>query len=115
MSELRQVRAKYPFLFAGKFIVIPGYPPADHDLRDFLTADLSRFKVYDRVCAFLEALFDNTAEIIEDEFYNVDPEDLASEFRRKMTEGQTYRSVNDFRKTFYDNVIMKARVIEEKV
>ena len=63
------------------------------------------------MCAFLEALFNQAAETIRNEFEFddlVNLEDLASQFRRKMTEGQTFESANPFRKKFYHEVIQKA-------
>jgi hypothetical protein len=115
VSEVQQVDTKCSFPLASELIPIPGYPPADHEICDFLTADLSQNEVYNRTCAFLEALFKHTSETIEKELGEIDLEDLTSEFRGKMTEGQTYRSVNDFRKNFYHLVIQKAKEIERKV
>jgi hypothetical protein len=93
------------------FGAIPGYPPADHEVRNFLTAGGSQTTVYQRMCAFLEALFEHTTHIITTQFSHCRLDDLASQFREAMTEGQTFRFTNDFRRNFYDDVIEKA---EEK-
>lgn len=95
-------------------LLTPGYPPADHDSRDYLTADLPQGEVYNRMCAFSQALFEHTADTIRN-FDDSECNDLAATFRRKMTEGQTYTSVNDFRKDFYAAVIRKAKACEGKV
>lgn len=85
-----------------------GYPPADHEARGFLTADDSRKHVSLRMRAFMEALFEHTAEVIRKEFPGADYEELAMGFRSKMTKGQTFQSVNPFRRKFYHDVVLKA-------
>jgi hypothetical protein len=89
--------------------LLSGFPPADDDVRNFLTADGSQVDAYDRVCAFLEALFEHTAATIREEFGNVDDAELPSRFRTRMTEGQTFQNPNSFRKTFYGEVIKNAK------
>lgn len=36
---------------------------------------------------------------------------LASEFRKRMTEGQTIKKCNSFRKEFYDDVVERAKEV----
>ncbi len=48
------------------------FPPADDDVRNFLTADGNQVDAYHRVCAFLEALFEHTAATIREKFGDVD-------------------------------------------
>ena len=77
-------------------------------MRNFLTSDGSQVDAYDRVCAFLEALFEHTAATIHEEFGGVDDAELPSRFRTRMTEGQTFQKPNSFRKAFYREVIQNA-------
>ena len=88
-----------------------GFSPADDDVRNFLTTDGSQVDAYDRVCAFLEALFEHTATTIREEFGDVDDAELPSRFRTRMTEGQTFQNPNSFRKAFYREVIQNANKI----
>lgn len=88
-----------------------GYPPADHEVRDFLAADKDQADVYDRACAFLEALFEHTATVLQDDSGFLDEDELASQFRTKMTAGQTFRTTNAFRTNFYREVIQNAHKI----
>jgi hypothetical protein len=77
-------------------------------MRNFLTADGSQVDAFDRVCAFLEALFEHTATTISEEFADVHDAELPSRFRTRMTGGQTFRNHNSFRKAFYREVIQNA-------
>lgn len=86
-----------------------GFPPADGAVRDFLTTNGSERDSYDRACAFLEALFEHTAKILQNDFKNIDAAKLASEFRKRMTKGQTFEQHNSFRVAFYDDVIKSAK------
>ncbi|EPQ51580.1 hypothetical protein GLOTRDRAFT_140973 [Gloeophyllum trabeum ATCC 11539] len=91
-----------------------GFPPADADLRDWL---LKISKGDGRVDGFLWGLLTVTSKCLED---IVDREDLgnlrgeprlrrlASAFRSCMVDGQTFNSVNDYRKSFYSDVIKEA-------
>lgn len=91
--------------------MLSGFPPADDDVRNFLTADGSQVDAYDHVCAFLEALFEHTATTIREEFGDVDDAELPSRFRTRMTKGQTFQNPNSFRKAFYREVIQNANKI----
>jgi hypothetical protein len=88
--------------------LLSGFPPADDEVRNFLTADGSQVDAYDRVCAFLEVLFEHTAATIREEFGDTDDAELPSRFRTRMTEGQTFQKPNSFRKAFYHEVIQSA-------
>ncbi len=88
--------------------MLSGFPPADDDVRNFLTAVGSQVDAYDRVCAFLDALFEHTAATIREEFGDVDDAELPSRFRTRMTEGQTFQNPNPFQKAFYREVIQNA-------
>src|SRR5258707_11856043 len=88
--------------------LLSGFPPADDEVRNFLTADGSQVDAYGRVCAFLEALFEHTAATIREEFGDADDAELPSQFRTGMTEGQTFQKPNSFRKAFYREVIQNA-------
>ncbi|KAF8339317.1 hypothetical protein F5887DRAFT_1232790 [Amanita rubescens] len=87
-----------------------GYPPADHEVRDFLTMKGTEAESYRRACHFIDALFQHTNYTLENEF---DPqlgiEEVACEFRMRMTEGQTMKWHNEFRRQFYQQVIQIAK------
>jgi hypothetical protein len=96
-----------------------GYPPADHDVRNYLTAeDSSSVTVYLRCCAFLAALFCETALVLASDPDAVEkPVDLppinlnasvAGQFRAYMTAGTTMNAHGTFRKEFYRRVVNRA-------
>lgn len=62
--------------------MILGYPPADHQVRDFLTEKGTQLQVYEHICAFLTALFKRTTEVVNAE-KNI--KGIAGKFRDKMT------------------------------
>ena len=70
-----------------------------------MAANLAQNDVYMRMRAFLEALFDRTAEYVKNQTDYYDLSELALRFRNQMTEGQTFNSTNRFRKNFYRGVI----------
>jgi hypothetical protein len=111
---VQQVCTRSPCILLVNLTPIPGYPPPDDEVRDYLTADLSQAESYNRMCAFLEALFQHTGEIIQ-KFDDSELENLPATFRRKMTEGQMYTLVNNFRMNFYAAVIQKAKIREGQV
>lgn len=90
--------------------IFPGYPPADHVVRDFLTKGGTQAESYHRACCFIDALFQHTAQILRSQF---EPEsglnELALEFRRLMTAGQKMKEHNEFRRQFYDRVVLIAQ------
>jgi hypothetical protein len=100
-------------------IFIAGYPPADHGVRDYLTSPSSKDVAYDRASAFLEALFDHTANTLQT-ILCFDPGDspkyvdYAREFRSRMTEGQKMTGHNKFREELYKVVVEKAKQLEAK-
>ncbi|EDR02266.1 uncharacterized protein LACBIDRAFT_295447 [Laccaria bicolor S238N-H82] len=86
-----------------------GYPPADGALRDYLTSVSSKNEAFDRADKFFEALFTHTLETLKQEEYEgCDYSNVASKFRKRMTEGQTMQSHNQYHKQFYQEVIYKA-------
>jgi hypothetical protein len=111
---VQQVCTGSPCILLVNLTPIPGYPPADDAVRDYLTPALSQAVAYNRMCAFLEALFQHTRETIQN-FDDSELENLPATFRRKMTEGQMYTSVNSFRKNFYAAVVQKAKIREGQV
>ena len=101
-----------------------GFPPADHDVRDFLTVNDSRVTVHARVCAFLEALFDETAKLVLGQsgvmpkpralaglYLCEDPQQLAEKFREYMNDGVSMVSHGDFRRSFYKTVVRRAKEV----
>ncbi|EDQ98420.1 uncharacterized protein LACBIDRAFT_335978 [Laccaria bicolor S238N-H82] len=86
-----------------------GYPPADGALRDYLTSVTSKNEAFDRADKFFEALFTHTLETLKQEEYEgCDYSNVASKFRKRMTEGQTMQSHNQYHKHFYEEVLYKA-------
>lgn len=61
---------RYQLIWVRNFYYLIAFrvSPADDEVRNFLTADGGQVDVYDRVCAFLEALFEHTAATIREEF-----------------------------------------------
>jgi len=90
--------------------IFPGYPPADHEVRDFLTMKGTEDESYLRACCFIDALFQQTDYTLENKF---DPqlgiEEVACGFRILMTEGQTMKKHNMFRRQFYQQVVQIAK------
>ena len=87
-----------------------GFPPADDELRNFLTRESTRGKSYDQACAFLEALFQHTATILRQ--LHPQPQSVpeaAQRFRKLMTEGQNMLTGhNRYRRGFYKQVVHHA-------
>ncbi|KAG5221481.1 hypothetical protein IMY05_C4393000400 [Salix suchowensis] len=64
-----------------------GYPPADVDVRTYLTDRNTRIATYARCWAFMQALFRHTATVLkQDEFETLDYSETVALFRVKMTE-----------------------------
>jgi hypothetical protein len=92
---------------------LPGYPPADHEVRNFLTTKGTEDESYRRACCFIDALFQHTNHTLESEFDSQRGiEQVAREFRILMTAGQTMKEHNEFRRLFYQQVV---RIAEEKL
>ncbi|KAF8332488.1 hypothetical protein F5887DRAFT_1063857 [Amanita rubescens] len=80
-----------------------GYPAADHEVRDFLTTKDTEAGSYRRACCFVDALFQHTDHTLKMEFNSQwGIEEVAREFRIRMTEGQTMKEHNEFRSNFID-------------
>lgn len=93
--------------------IFPGYPPADHMVRNFFKTKGTEAESYHQACCFIDALFQHTLDTLEREFnlqWGID--EVAREFRRRMTEGQTMKMHNEFRRQFYHQVI---RIAKEKL
>ena len=90
------------------FIFLSGYPPADDALRDYLTTVASKNEAFDRADMFFEALFQHTLRTLQQEYEGLNYSEVASEFRKRMTQGQTMKSHNQYHKSFYNEVICKA-------
>jgi hypothetical protein len=57
-------------------------------------------------------LFKHTAStLLSEEFKDIDDAEIASEFRNRMTEGQTFNNRSPFRVKFYNAVIQIATKI----
>jgi len=66
-----------------------------------------------RAVSFITALFQRTAEEVKKMAGalagNISLASLALEFRKRMTEGQSVKQCNSFRKEFYDDVVKRAK------
>jgi hypothetical protein len=93
-------------------ILLSGYPPADHSIRDYLTTAGSKDIAYDRASAFLEALFTHITDTLRALNGSLNYVGLAGEFRSCMTKGQKMRGHNQFREDFYKQVIEKAKQLK---
>ncbi|KAF8324798.1 hypothetical protein F5887DRAFT_1022029 [Amanita rubescens] len=83
-----------------------GYPPADHEVRVFLTAGGTEVQSYLRALYFIDALFQHTDQTLKKEFDSpLGMEEVARQFRIRMTRGQTMNEHNEFRRQFYREVI----------
>ncbi|KAF8519088.1 hypothetical protein BU17DRAFT_47994, partial [Hysterangium stoloniferum] len=97
-----------------------GFPPPDDNLREFLVAETDRDASYHRAYAFLMSLF-ITATITVNDLRTSLPRQsltlktLAAAFREFMTKGQTMVEPGPDRKTFYDNVIQRAKKLTRKI
>jgi hypothetical protein len=107
------------FLSAGVAlnIISPGFPPPDVEVRDFLAASKEGYyikgdlDVYNRAAGFISALFaevTNQVKEIQKGGKGNNLQEMAAEFRRLMTEGQTIKRCNDFRVRFYQRVVENA-------
>ena len=65
---------------------------------------------YKRCYSFLAALFQHVERIVEGPLFDphLDVSEVAEEFRRFMTAGQSMKEHNAFRREFYDTVIRNA-------
>lgn len=66
-------------------------------------------KSYRRASCFIDALFRHTAKILIDLNSQSGIEEIARNFRISMTEGQTMKEHNVFRRQFYQEVIQMAK------
>ena len=95
--------------------VFPGYPPADHEARDFLAAKDTEAKSYHRACCFIDALFQHTYNTLKEKFNSQwGVQTVAQEFRMRMTAGQKMKNHNEFRIQFYRRVVQIAKELMAK-
>jgi hypothetical protein len=88
-----------------------GFPPADHAVRDFLSKARTQREAYTKACAFLEALFDKTAQVVKTNCAgSKNLRQYAGKFRKLLTEGQKMQKHNSFRETFYGEVVHQAEL-----
>jgi len=106
------------FRYASGRTTHQGFPPPDPRVRDYLTGrDAESHVDYPstsvRAASFLTALFQKTAEEIVkmggELGGNTSMVTLASEFRKRMSVGQSVDQCNAFRTEFYDDIVNRAR------
>ncbi|KAI0275350.1 hypothetical protein BC834DRAFT_45359 [Gloeopeniophorella convolvens] len=90
-----------------------GFPPADVNLRRYLTRSDTTSESYKRMYTFLIALSEETAKTLES-FGDVDPPERIGLFREYMTKGQSLRTVGEQRRTFYDAVLRRAEKLSKE-
>ena len=86
--------------------IFPGYPPADQEVRDFLTTEHTEDELYRWACCFINALFqhiDHTLNSVFDLGWRI--EKVARKFGILMMAGQTMKQHNEFRRQFYQQVV----------
>jgi hypothetical protein len=101
-----------------------GFPPTDVDVRRFLVENsrqVDEHALLRRQCAFLKALFEETAAVLGDldgraKQYGLDlsasSASLASKFRSIMSHNMTNRGHGAFRVNFYRKVVENARDVD---
>jgi hypothetical protein len=96
-----------------------GFPPADHDVRDFLTSidpnnpEMDQIS-FSRARHFLKALFCITERTIKELGGGdgaCERENRAHQFRTYMSDGQSMASSGRQRKEFYQEVIGMAKTV----
>lgn len=97
-----------------KFFSITGYPPADDNVRNYLTGVISRKDAYNRSCAFLEALFTQTNAVLQD-IHSKNHNEMITQFRDFMNKDQKMSGHNNNRKNFFSEVIQKAMKLQKSV
>jgi hypothetical protein len=89
-----------------------GYPPPDKNVRDWILKRVdSQASFLKRSHALYAALSEVTLKMLTDIVKNQEIDeaiDLAGAFRERMSHGQTFLSVGDTRRNFYDKVIESA-------
>ncbi|KAL0946391.1 hypothetical protein HGRIS_012620 [Hohenbuehelia grisea] len=86
-----------------------GYPPPDGQVGQFLLESRTRADTNRHYLAFFHALFLRLIDIFQsEEFRDLPYVEVAAKFRLCMTESMTMLRHNDFRETFYNDVIAKA-------
>ncbi|KIY53565.1 hypothetical protein FISHEDRAFT_33100, partial [Fistulina hepatica ATCC 64428] len=91
----------------------PGFPAADKALYDLFAPDSAKSYssplLFELMRAFLCALFEEVEKVIAKHASN--PEDLPSWFRQYMTEGQTFGSQGQKRKSLYEAVANRTETV----
>jgi hypothetical protein len=92
-----------------------GYPPADDDVRHFLTTKVTAAKEAEsRIRCFLIALFNKTAEFLENKA-SPTKLDRIQQFRDFMTKDQTLRRAGENRFDFYLRVLARAQEVRRNI
>ncbi|KAF9490348.1 hypothetical protein BDN71DRAFT_1400269, partial [Pleurotus eryngii] len=86
------------------------YPPADVDVRTYLTDRNTRIATYARCWAFMQALFRHTATVLkQDEFETLDYSETVALFRVKMTESMK-KVHNVYCQNFFREIVRNAEI-----
>lgn len=94
-----------------------GYPPADDNVRNFLTTnETSRKEAESLVRRFLVALFKKTTKFLKEEASQpgLTKLDRIQTFRDFMTKDQLFERAGAKRVEFYNSVIARAREVRRK-
>ncbi len=102
------------FTFVALQTCLIGFPPADHTVRDFLTADNQRISHHEavaRVRHFLVTLFTNTADVLARKSMGSTKTDRITNFRAFMSKDQSMKSTGEGRRQFYEKVTDNCKVV----
>jgi hypothetical protein len=96
-----------PFVFMACQTHLLGFPPADHNVRKFLSSVESNPEIsFSRACHFLKALFCTTTMTIKD--LGTSRANRIEQFRAHMSKGQSMDKTGTERRDFYEKVILMA-------
>ncbi|KAL0960699.1 hypothetical protein HGRIS_005724 [Hohenbuehelia grisea] len=92
-----------------------GFPPADSEVRSYLSNQHDSDATHSHCLAFMCSLFRHTAEVLgQGEFKDLNYAQTALPFRQRMTENMMIDH-NAFRRTFYSEVIRKSEAFLEQM
>ncbi|KAH0825812.1 hypothetical protein J3R83DRAFT_8816, partial [Lanmaoa asiatica] len=107
VDELSKYELVIPMVLQGSGYT--GYPPGDQDVYAFLSSRCSSDKEsFNRACAFLQAVFEETKSILEGMDIG---RPVAEQFRARMTDEMTGKSHGQYRVEFYRGAIQKANSV----
>lgn len=101
-----------PFNLISRYTCLPGYPPPDHAVRNFLLANgehLEKTRANILLRCFFLALFDEAKKAIEPIGHS--KIERISNFRELMSKDQSMKSTGEGRQSFYRSVLTRAHEV----